>query len=947
MRSRFTLRSVLPIFLLSTAAIFANAAVQSRIASVSNTTRAALPHTIPARALAGTDLGAAAADRQLDSMMLVFNRTDAQEAALNQLLIDLQDPSSSRYHQWLTPEQFGAQFGLSAPDLAKVTSWLASQGFTVTATGRGSNFITFSGTVAQAQQAFATTIHSVVVDGETHISNLTDPALPSSIAAVVTGISGLNDIKPKSRARTRVVKLDPADTTGLHPQFTSSISGSHFVAPGDFYTIYDVTPLLSSTCGSNPCNGINVGSGVGGGYSIAVAGQTNITLSDVTAFRTASGLCTTVSATCPSPLPTVKLYGSSPGTSSSDLAEAMLDVEWAGATAPNANIVYVNSTNVLNSLLYAVNDNLAPILSISYGDCEVNFGTANLTYMNQFFQQANAQGQTIVGPSGDSGATDCDYNSYPAVLGLNVDFPSSSPYVTSAGGSMFNEGTATYWNSNSSSSVSNAGSALSYIPEAVWNESSSSSGLAAGGGGASAFFTKPYWQVGSTVPNDFARDVPDISLNSASAHDGSLYCVSGSCVTGFRGSDGQSLSVVGGTSVASPSLAGVLALVEQKIGSRIGNAGPVLYALANSTSSATIFHDIVSGNNSSACIAGSKDCPSGGTIGYTAATGYDLATGWGSVDVYNLATKWPTVTPIVATAGIGTNISTTTVTNSSSSPACGVSGSSLSLTIKVASGATSTVVPTGTVQLLVDNVVSGSAVALVSGSASITFSTAGLSSGSHSISAVYSGDVNYSGSRGYVSADVVSSTKADFAFTPCTATATAKSGTAASAITFTVAPVNGFTGSVTFSVISDDPTLSASYAFSVKPVTISSTSSTTTAFTLYAYTSSTTTTISELKQLKPTKRESRPPWYATGSGAVLASVMLLVVPRRRRWGALLAAVLSVAAFGVLGCGSGTGTLASSTGNTTSTNAAAGTYNLQITATSGTLVHTTNVTFIVQ
>jgi subtilase family serine protease len=956
MRKRFTFRSpvpmfrsALPIFLLTATGTLSFAAVQSRISSVNESSRVAVTHTIPARALTGTDLGVAASDRQLSSLMLTFSRTEAQQAALTQLLIDLQDPSSPRYHAWLTPEQFGAQFGLSAEDLTKVSTWLTSKGFKVTSTGRGSDYIAFTGTVAQAESAFGTSIHTLMIDGEQHLSNMTDPTLPTGIATVVTNVGGLNDLKLKARARTRTVKMDAINTTGLQPKFTSAISGSHFVAPGDFYTIYDMNPLLASTCGSTPCNGIGVGAGVGGGYSIAVVGQTNISLSDVTAFRTASGLCTTVSTTCPNPLPTVKLYGTSPGSSASDLPEAMLDVEWSGATAPNANIVYVNSTNVITgSLLSAINDNLAPIISISYGDCEVNFGTANLTSFNQFFQRANAQGQTIVGPSGDSGATDCDYNSYPAVGGFNVDFPSSSPYVTSAGGSMFIATDSAFWGT---SNGTNAGSALGYIPETVWNESTSAVGLAAGGGGSSAFFTKPYWQTGTSVPNDFSRDVPDISLNAASGHDGSLYCVSNSCVTGFRAADGQSLSVVGGTSVASPSFAGVLALVEQKIGSRIGNTGPVLYALGNSASSATVFHDIVSGNNNSACTAGTKDCPSGGSIGYTAAAGYDLATGLGSIDVYNLAIKWNTVTPPGAGTVVGQNITSTIVTTTS--PVCGVASGTITMTVKVSSGAVSTVAPTGTVQLLIDNVVNGAPAALSNGTASLSFSTAGVASGGHTISAVYSGDVNYAASKGFLTADVVSSTKADFAFTPCTASTTIKAGGVAPGIVFTVAPVNGFTGSVTFSATSAN-SLAATFAFSVTPLVINSTSSGTTNFVLTASTTKATTSNSLYKKTNSAKTEtSHAPWYVGGSGVALASALLLTMPRRRRWGALLVAVLSVAAFGVTGCGSGTGTLASNTGGTTTTttNATPGTYNVRVTATAttsaGVVVHSTNVAFIVQ
>ena len=239
-------------------------------------------------------------------------------------------------------------------------------------------------------------------------------------------------------------------------------------------------------------------------------GQTDISLTDGAAFRAASGL--------PANAPTVRVFGSDPGTSaeSNEVAEAQLDVEWSGAVAPNATILFVNSTDVLNtSLQSAVTTNVAPIISISYGLCEPDSDVSSLDSFNQLFQEANAQGQTIVGQSGDSGATDCDYLSLQAAQGLNVDFPASSPFVTSMGGTEFNEGAGTYW---STTNGTTAGSATSYIPETVWNDSGTS-GLSAGGGGLSQIFSKPAWQVGNGVPADGSRDVPDISFSASPNHD--------------------------------------------------------------------------------------------------------------------------------------------------------------------------------------------------------------------------------------------------------------------------------------------------------------------------------------------------------------------------------------------------------------------------------------------
>jgi subtilase family serine protease len=956
MQSRSLFSNILPavglVFALSP---LGHAVSPNRIAAVAAESRAALPHTVSPRVKNAADLGSARSDRVLDSLTLRFNMTAAQQTALTQLLSDQQNPSSPRYHQWLTPEMYGAQFGLSSADLAKVSAWLTSQGFTITGVARSSTSITFKGTVDQAQKAFHTSIHSLNFNGEQHFANTTDAALPASIAGVVSTITGLNNFRLKSRAVPRTVKTDL-----LNPKYTSSVSGGHFIAPGDFYTIYDSNALIS-----NGITGAGVGAGTGGGYDIAVMGQVDLSLSDVAAFRAASGLAANV--------PTVKVYGTDPGAATSstsvpstgDLAEAQLDVEWSGASAPAAKIVYVNSTDVINtSLPSAIDNNLAPIITISYGECEAAATISGMDAFGQLFQQANSQGITIVGPSGDSGATDCDYQVATATQGLAVDFPGSSPFVTSAGGTMFNDGTAThetaYWY-DSPNNGPTGGSAKSYIPETVWNETTSTA-LGAGGGGASAFNSKPSWQTGIGVPNDSARDVPDISLNAAANHDGYLFCVQGSCTNGYRDSAGN-LSVVGGTSVAAPSFAGILALVEQKNGTRIGNANPILYALANSAFYNDVFHDITSGNNNSPCETGTPNCPSGGSIGYTAGIGYDQATGWGTIDANNLATKWTLVTPIVDTGATRT-ISQTSLTTSSS--ICGISGGSLPLTVTVAngtfnsSGNQNSGTPTGTVQLLVDNAAVGQPVALSNGTASLTLDTSALSSGGHTVSVLYSGDPTYAGSKGTLVGsdgsltpiDVVSTTSPDFSVTPCNATATAKAGGAAPGIVLTFTPFQGFTGPITLSV-SANQTVSAGYSFSpalssTNTITINSTSVPVT-LTLSAFQSSAKTATAQLKVASNHPPAMKLPWYVAGSGATLACMFLLVLPRRRRWGALLAVIISVGAIGAGGCGSGSSSTTSSTTppTTTSTNATPGTYTIVVTAVAGAVSHHATILFTVQ
>src|SRR6266481_6731510 len=373
MRSRLVSSLGLPAALLLIAftpsAQAAQAPVQNRIAgAVTNGSRVALPGTIGGRARNSTDLGLAPANLKLESLSLRFSMTPAQQADLNQLLAAQLDPSSPSYHQWLTSEQFGARFGLSSSDLANVSSWLTSQGFTITSVAKSSTFITFSGTVAQVQQAFGTTIHNVSHNGEQHITNLTDPTLPSAIANVVLAVTGLNDFKLKPRSRARNVTND-----SVQPGFTTTLNGvtSHYLAPGDLYTIYDYPPSSSNLTGA--------------GITIAVMGATDLTQGNVlpdanlTAFRTAAGL------------PAINLQlqfagGTDPGLSTADIDEAHLDVEWSGASAPGATIEYVYGSDVLaNSLTFAIDASptIAPILTISYGGCESGFGASFLATYNQ------------------------------------------------------------------------------------------------------------------------------------------------------------------------------------------------------------------------------------------------------------------------------------------------------------------------------------------------------------------------------------------------------------------------------------------------------------------------------------------------------------------------------------------------------------------------------------
>ena len=505
-------------------------------------------------------------------------------------------------------------------------------------------------------------------------------------------------------------------------------------------------------------------------------------------------------------------------------------------------------------------------------------------------------------------------------MGLSVDYPASSPYVTGVGGTQFNDAGGAYWNTTAGA---NGGSAIGYIPEEPWNEfyqlipgSATTALLADGatGGGISAPSTpSPTGSKVPGVPADASRDVPDVAYAAAANHDGYLFCVFGSCSAGgfsYLNAGATYYEVAGGTSFAAPVFAGTLALVEQKTGNKIGNANPTIYGLANSTYLNTVFHSKSSGgNNAAPCTegtpncnpglpnfyaAGTLACPSnscGGTvnfpaIGYVAGSGYvyDNATGWGSVDIANLVNDWSLAAPIAATTISTNNASTVTVTTSTPSIAA---GSQISVTATVASGvSTSTTTPTGTVTLLVDNVVEGSAVTLASGTATLTYTTPStFVSGTHTISVSYSGNTLYAGSKGATSVDVTSATLPDFSLTPATTNVSVPLGGTTTPVTYTVTSLNGFAGSVNF-VATSSALNNASYTFSVTPVTVTASTPGTTAFTLYAYYNASTGLFmnANVKRLggSGAAHNLSPvnPWVLGGSGVALAGLLLIRASRQ-------------------------------------------------------------------
>lgn len=674
----------------------------------------------------------------LDFMRLVLKPSAQQTARLAEFLEQQRDPSSPEYQHWLTPEEFGDRFGLSESEIGRIVSWLQSEGFTVERVARARNWIAFSGTAATVSLAFNSEIHRYSLDGEMHFANATEPSLPAELADLVESVQGLDDFRlkpPKLRKR---------------PEYTTS-TGTHYLAPDDISMIYDIAPLYQA--------GIN-----GAGQKLVIVGQTDIKLSDIQSFRNQFGL--------PANVPQTVLYGKDPGVSSGDQLEANLDLEWSGAIARNATIVYVYSQNVFESLQYAIDENLGTVISMSYGGCEAG----NTASSRAIVQQANAQGITWMNAAGDSGAAGCDaQGESSATQGPSVTFPSDIPEVTGVGGTEFVEGTATVWGSNSST----LGSATGYIAEKAWNDTPLGQGIEAGGGGASALFSKPWWQAGPGVPNDGSRDVPDVALAASADHDGYLMYAQG----GFY--------IVGGTSVASPCFAGLVTLLNQYLVSKgvqakpgLGNINPNLYSLAQS--SPAVFHDITAGDNIVPCKTGSSGCKSG-SFGYKAGTGYDLATGLGSVDAYNLVTKWSS-----AAAGVGTTLTV------AASPTSILQSGSTQLTAKVAAVSGSNT-PTGNVAFSLGSVTLGSA-PLSGSTATLSVKGSSLTVGANSIVAAYVPTGNFAASSGTVTVTVT--VPAVVTTTSASANPAIVLSTASTQVTATVKAASGTaapTGTVTFS----------------------------------------------------------------------------------------------------------------------------------------------------
>ncbi|MBW4028226.1 MAG: hypothetical protein HIU93_12610 [Acidobacteria bacterium] len=731
---------------------------------VNNADRVALAGNLRKDLKVAKDLGAADASMTAHHVIVVLQRSADRQASLDQYLSDVQNPHSTRYHQWMTPAEYGSRFGAAADDVQAVAAWLQSQGLGIEKVSPAANMISLSGTVGQLQTAFATSIHAISLNGEKHVANMSEPQIPRALAPVVKGVLGLDDFHPHSNLQPGPTAQFDAQTQRITPDLTLYNSAGTpylYVDPSDAATIYD-TPNAAL----NPSYKGTTYDGTG--VTVGVVGDSNVDLTPVSNYRTAFLGETSGNVN----VPTVIIDGSDPGING-DEVETFLDLEVLGGLAPKAKINYYASNDsdlsagLFNAVERAINDNVVSILSMSYGECEANAGTSTNQFLAEIYQQAAAQGITMTVSSGDSGAAGCDSSAAPsAVNGLAVNGLGSTPYNVSVGGtdydvlangfspyvSVANSGAPPYWRT-----------AQQYIPESPWNDSTAANGALAnnvpltsssgtniigGGGGKSAVYTKPAYQSALT-PADGARDVPDVSFLAGNGLYSAVWVICESnqiygpnCATqNGTFTSNTRFSGVGGTSAATPAFAGMLALVVQSTGSRLGQANNVLYKLAADKYS-SVFHDVTTGNNAVVCTAGSKDCGANGfTTGYDAGTGYDLASGLGSVDAAAMVANW--------SSGVGASSTTTLTIDGATVPVSVTHGASLNFAVGVnPTSATGFAALVNTAQVAAGApTLNGQAFTIpISGGAGAAAYN-GLPGGQYTVYASYGGDTNTAASQ--------------------------------------------------------------------------------------------------------------------------------------------------------------------------------------------------------
>jgi subtilase family serine protease len=932
----------IPVLLL--AVVFAGVGLGAQ--TVNQVTRAvdtsqvrALPNHLPLWAKPANNAGLVPADQALDQMTIVLARSPQQEQAFDQFLADQQNPASPNYHHWLTPAEVGQRFGLSDQDIASVTGWLQSQGLHVNWVSPSRIFIGFGGTAADIGRAFQTEMRYYKVNGVQRMSVSSDPMIPEALLPAIKAVRGLYTIEEKPQVHAGTAQsASPQETT---------FGGSHYLSPADFATVYDLPSSFT-----------------GAGITIGIVGRSRVNPADLDNFTSKTGvpsitsrLTTVVPPNTTDPGSPLTNCAAAPCNVPEDQLEATLDVMRAGSVAPGASLLLAVDTSGSGgdigadaTYLVETSPTRPQVISISFGLCESTAGSSGVNYWDSLFKTAAGEGISVFVSSDDAGAAGCDasFAAPPANPSANSpNYICSSSYATCVGGTEFADWTSpsNFW---SSANGANLSSVLSYIPEGAWNEpldSNSSPQVASSGGGVSNIIATPSWQTGTGVPAARAgRYTPDIAF-SASGHDGYFGCLAAgatgnnsSCVT-VNGSFG--FEYFSGTSAAAPGMAGITAMLDQKLGSAQGNLNPSLYSMAASVPAA--FHDVtvatsgVSNCNASTPSMCNNSIPSATTggaaqTGYLVGTGYDEVTGLGSLDVNTFISNYAAASSAqapTATTGTATSVTATTATLAAS---VNPDGADTSVSFLWGTSSTLTGASSTTAQDL------GSGTTSVPATANLTGLTAGTKYYFQVVAKNSVGTTDGTIATFTTTGGVVAGTFA-ISGTPVTVAAGATTGNTS---TITVTPTGGFTGSVTLTAaVTSSPANAVqppTFNFgSTSPLTISGTTAGTATLTV-------STTASQTTQCTADNRMQHGiPWYAAG-GTALACMLLFGLPGRRRKGRTmlgLVVLLASLSSGVLACGGGGGGSNNNTCTPTTTpGTTAGTYTVTVTGTSGSMTPVT-------
>jgi subtilase family serine protease len=553
-----------------------------------------------------------ASSAQLSISMLLQPRNETQ---LTNLMTTLYNPSSSQYHQWLTPAQFNAQFAPTSAQIAQAQSFLQSAGLKV-----GSSptpfLVNAIGTTSQVETAFHTTISDYAAPkGQAFFQNDSAVQVPTSLNTVVSGVVGLSNIA-HSHPYYITTRAAAKNLGKAVPNYGAGPGGSGLV-PSQIASLYDSTNVYK--LGNR---------GQGSGATLAVFELSGYTPSDITTYEHQF-----FGPTENVPLVDINVDGGpltpkcpsgdqcTPNDYSGDI-EVEADIEMQIAIAPKiSRILVYNAPNdaqgitAIDEYFKIAQDNAADAISSSWGLCEPDAGFAQARSEFFAFAQMALQGQSVFSASGDTGAYDCLRGS--GSTNLSVDDPSSQPFVTAVGGTSF----------ETFDPGTNLHPTYPQGVESVWNVqdlcNGTSTGLAAcsllgaGGGGVSTFWGQPFYQHGPGVtsslsqkspycqvalPGQYCREIPDVSANADEFTPYAEYCTGSASTNSTCATFSSTLHPpgwfgIGGTSLSSPLWSGIIALWDSVNGFRFGLANVGLYALFRTHDSYTRYYHDITGQN--------------------------------------------------------------------------------------------------------------------------------------------------------------------------------------------------------------------------------------------------------------------------------------------------------------------------------------------------------------